>query len=329
MQVLKEHKIQPSDKVTVEKVEALLNSVLRELQKEKTRARSVEETLRKMESAAQRQEAQPTAAAALAQITALQAEFHRLAQQQHVAAEATANRLSALESGVGGRSTCGGRTSGGGGSEKYREPPPLHAPPPKHREPPTVGSSAMTAASSQTALEQLEARMASLESRTANATVTATSAASAAEGSAAAVAAMRVRVELVASEGTRESRELHAALETLLSRVEAQVQTQLALRTQAIEEACLQAATKAATQTAIGAATSIAAKAPVATGSATANSAAARCDAVEARQKSVEARAEARLLELAEHLKALEKALEHSQREGTSKLGLSASLSAC
>ena len=320
MQVLKEHKIQPSDKVSVEKVEALLNSVLRELQKEKTRARSVEETLRKMESAAQQQEAQSTAVAALAQISALQAELHRLAQQQHVAAEATANRLSALESGVGGRSTCGGRTSGGAGSEKYREPPPLHAPPPKHREPPTVGSSAMTA-SSQTALEQLEARMASLESRTAIATVTATSAASAAEGSAAAVAAMRARMELVASEGSRESRELHAALETILSRVEAQVQTQLALRTQAIEEACLQAATKAANQTAMGAATSIAAKAAAAMGSATASGAAAHCDAVEARQKSSEARAEARLLELGEHLKALEKALEQSQREGTSKLG--------
>ena len=89
MDILTQHAVKPTDKLSVNKVEALLNSMLKEIQKEKNRATALEEQVRKLSHSEQQQQGQPLAAA-LSQLKQLQ-------QQQRGIELSTANRLKAVE----------------------------------------------------------------------------------------------------------------------------------------------------------------------------------------------------------------------------------------
>ena len=78
--ILKQHAVGMNDKVSLEKVEVLLNSVLKELQKEKMRSRQLEEQL-------QRLTAEQKA------MTDLSARLLRAEQQQAASAAAITARL--------------------------------------------------------------------------------------------------------------------------------------------------------------------------------------------------------------------------------------------
>jgi len=337
MEVLKEHRVGPTDKVSVGKVEALLNSMLKELQKEKSRSRVTEETVRKLQGSTQQQVAQPTAAAAIAQLATLQAEVKQVQQQQQFADEAVAKRLSALEVALSAAAVANSSVLPPPADEPRRNATNgqkvlAHAPPPRHREPPMPAAAAVATATvaspsasvlSTTApsLDHLEARLTSLECRTASATVAAASAASSADGSAAAVFGLRARLdEVSAAKGG--ATDVRAALEGLDARVEAAAQACVASHAKPLEENC---------RLAIAAANEAAAAAKAASGGADFGSGGAdfgsggtsavagRLERPDGRHEAEARRHEARLHEVHESVRAVEsaqKALEAAVKDG-------------
>ena len=94
-----------TDKVSLEKVEVLLNSVLKELQKEKMRSRQLEEQLIKLANEQKH-------------VAELDSRMLRAEQQHKTSADALASRLSSVEASVAKA------------AEKKLPPPPPPPPPP-------------------------------------------------------------------------------------------------------------------------------------------------------------------------------------------------------